>query len=192
MSDLPALAAWRHVESRQGFEVLFAQREEDAYRFEGFTTGLRDGEPWGIRYELVVDSGWATRTARIAGRTGSGTHEAVLEADGAGGWTVDGVPAPELAGCRDVDLEASAFTNALPVRRLGLDVGAGAEAPAAWVRAADLSVERLEQTYARVPDELPEGSRYAYEAPELGFTSRLVYDRFGLVVDYPGIAVRIA
>jgi hypothetical protein len=98
---------------------------------------------------------------------------------------------PELAGCRDVDLEASAFTNALPVNRLRLELGARAEAPAAWVRAADLSVERLEQTYARVPDERPDGSQYAYEAPELEFTARLVYDRFGLVVDYPGIAVRV-
>ena len=191
MSDLPALAAWRHVESRQGFEVLFAHRDGDTLRFEGYTTGLQDGEPWGIRYDLVVDPGWATRSARIAGRTRSGPHEVLLEADEAGGWTVDGVPAPGLAGCRDVDLEASAFTNALPVRRLRLEVGARAEAPAAWVRAADLRVERLEQTYARVPGDRAEGSEYDYAAPDLEFTARLVYDWFGLVLDYPSIAARV-
>ena len=32
--------------------------------------------------------------------------------------------------------------------------------------------------------------RYEYTAPAFGFTSRLSSDASGLVVDYPGIAVR--
>jgi hypothetical protein len=59
------------------------------------------------------------------------------------------------------------------------------------VRAPDLRVERLEQRYARLEDD-GEHSRYDYAAPDLGFTSELVYDEFGLVLDYPGIAVRVA
>ncbi len=54
-------------------------------------------------------------------------------------WRIDGRPSPHLDGCRDVDLESSALTNALPVHGLGLHVGQGAEAPAACVRALDLS-----------------------------------------------------
>ncbi|MGH3013412.1 MAG: putative glycolipid-binding domain-containing protein [Gaiellaceae bacterium] len=138
----------------------------------------------------MLDSGWTTRSAHVVGRSCSGAHEVRLEADGAGGWTIDGAPAPELAGCLDVDLEASAFTNTLPVNRLRLGVGERAEAPAAYVRAVDLRVERLEQRYARVEDD-GAGSRYDYEAPDLQFACRIVYDRFGLVLDYPGIAVRV-
>ncbi|MGH3058837.1 MAG: putative glycolipid-binding domain-containing protein [Gaiellaceae bacterium] len=190
MSDPPAAAACRHVDVREGFEVLFLRREHDGYRFEGHATGLEEGEAWGIRYELVLDSGWTTRSAHVVGRSCSGAHEVRLEADGAGGWTIDGAPAPELAGCLDVDLEASAFTNTLPVNRLRLGVGERAEAPAAYVRAVDLRVERLEQRYARVEDD-GAGSRYDYEAPDLQFACRIVYDRFGLVLDYPGIAVRV-
>jgi hypothetical protein len=52
-------------------------------------------------------------------------------------------------------------------------------------------VERLEQTYARLPDD-GEHARYEYVAPAFGFDAVLTYDRFGLVVDYPGIAVRVA
>jgi hypothetical protein len=57
------------------------------------------------------------------------------------------------------------------------------------VRAADLTVERLDQDYARIADE---GccQRYDYAAPAFGFTCRLRYDESGLVLDYPGIAVR--
>jgi uncharacterized protein len=190
VSDLPAAAACRHVDVREGFEVLFLRREHDGYRLEGHTTGLEEGEAWGIRYDLVLDSGWTTRSAHVVGRSSSGAHEVRLEADGAGGWTIDGDPAPELAGCLDVDLEASAFTNTLPVNRLRLGVGERAEAPAAYVRAVDLRVERLEQRYACVEHD-GAGSRYDYEAPDLQFARPIVYDRFGLVLDYPGIAVRV-
>ena len=65
-----------------------------------------------------------------------------------------------------------------------------APAPAAYVRAVGLAVQRLEQTYVRTPDE---GMRqcYDYSAPAFDFRCRLVYDETGLVLDYPGIAVRV-
>ena len=96
-----------------------------------------------------------------------------------------------LDGCVDVDLEASACTNALPVNRLALDVGRQAEAPAAWVRASGLRLERLEQTYTRLPDD-DARVRYDYAAPELEFRTTIAFDAFGLVLEYPGIAVRVA
>lgn len=55
------------------------------------------------------------------------------------GWTHRG------ARSLDVDLESSALTNALPVHRMGLGIEPAADAPAAYVRALDLSVDRLEQ-----------------------------------------------
>ena len=191
MVELPATAAWRHLDVRTGFEVLFLRREKDGYLFHGHATAVEDDEAWGVRYSLVVDGNWATCSAHVVGRSAFGTHEVRLEGDGTGGWRVDGRPAPQLAGCFDVDLESSAFTNALPAHRLGLRVGDEATAPAAYVRAPGLAVERLEQRYARLEDD-GEHSRYDYAAPDLDFTCVLVYDKFGLVLDYPGIAVRVA
>ncbi len=116
--------------------------------------------------------------------------EVRLERDLRGGWRVDGTDAPHLDGCADIDLEASVFTNAFPVHRLGLAVGQSADAPAAYVRAPELAVERLEQRYTRVEGDGRQ-SRYDYAAPSFGFRARLVYDEFGLVLEYPGIAVRV-
>ena len=81
------------------------------------------------------------------------------------------------------------MTNALPVHRMGLPIGARASAPAAYVRALDLGVERLDQDYARTADE---GGRQRYDYAGVSSASRaaLVYDESGLVLDYPGIAVR--
>jgi uncharacterized protein len=188
----PALrtAAWRHVEAREGFEVLFLAPRGDGWRLEGHATAVEDGEAWSIRYAVSVDDRWRTRSASISVRSAVGDGEVHLEADGTGGWRVDGVPAPELDGCLDVDLEASACTNALPVRRLGLAVGEASEAPAAYVRALGLGVQRLEQRYARLADD-GGCARYDYAAPAFDFEAILVYDEASLVVDYPGIAVRV-
>jgi hypothetical protein len=189
--DLPATAAWRHLDARAGYEVLFPRRENDGYRLDGYATAVEEGEVWSIHYALTLDTSWATRSAEIVGRSTKGAQELRLEGDGAGGWRIDGRAAPELAGCLDVDLEASACTNALPIRRLALDVGAQSDAPAVYVRASDLRVERLEQHYARLQD--AEGrARYEYAAPAFEYRGVLVYDEYGLILDYPGIAVRVA
>ena len=191
LSDLPAVAAWRHVVAHEGFEVLFPCREGDDYVFEGHAAGIEDGVPWAFRYEIRADAGWATRGARVWSRSAAGEHELRLVGSGAGSWTLDGLAAPELDGLVDVDLEGSAFTNAFPVNRLQLAVGESSEAPAVYVRVPDLRVERLEQEYARLPDD---GPRLRFEYASLAFDYRavLVYDEHGLVVDYPGIAVRAA
>lgn len=191
MVDVPASAAWRHLEARVGFEVVFLRREPDGYHVGGHSTAVEEGVAWGVRYALVVDESWRTHTAHVVSLSELGTREVRLEAEGKAGWRIDGRPAPHLDGCLDVDLEASAFTNALPVHRLGLDVGQRADAPAAYVRAPGLEVERLEQTYTRLPDE-ERRARYDYASPSFDYQDELVYDELGLVLDYPGIAVRVA
>ena len=190
MIDLPATAAWRHLGARDGSEVVFLSREPDGYRIEGHSAAVEEDEVWGVRYAITLDATWTTRSAHVAGQSALGSHEVRLECDGTGEWHVDGNPAPALAGCLDVDLEASAFTNAFPVHRLALEIGEKAEAPAAYIRASDLRIERLEQSYARLPDDGAR-SRYDYAAPRFDSRLELVYDAFGLVLDYPGLAVRV-
>jgi uncharacterized protein len=185
----PATACWLHREARSGFEVAYFRSQEDGWAVDGTTAAVEDTKTWIVTYSIRLDAGWATRSARIMARTAAGLRETFLEVDQTGRWLVDGDPAPYLDGCRDVDLESSAMTNALPVHRLGLAAGRQADAPAAYVRALDLSVGRLEQTYRRIADEGAR-QRYEYAAPAFDFTSCLVYDESGLVLDYPGVARR--
>lgn len=187
---LPAEAAWQHRGARSGFEVVFFRSRNGGLLIEGSTAAAEDGTPWIVEYAIELDGTGVTRTARVNGRSAAGPRSVVLEADGEGHWLVDGENAPRLDGCVDVDLESSAMTNALPVRRLLLAVAARAAAPAAYVGAVDLAVDRLEQVYLRAPDEGAR-QRYDYSAPAFDFRCRLAYDQSGLVVDYPGIAVRV-
>src|SRR5436305_1405704 len=137
---LPLSAAWRHRDARTGFEVAYFASDDDGWRIEGSTTAFEHGRIWDVDYAISLDGTWRTRRARVARRSAAGVRVTVLEADGNGSWLIDGESASHLDGCLDVDLESSAMTNALPVHRMSLAVGARAEAPAAYVRVADLAV----------------------------------------------------
>jgi len=187
----PPAAAWTHEDARAGFEVVYFQADNDGQLLIGCTTALQDGRTWIIDYKIRVDASWTTRSALITGSSTLGLRTVLLEHDGQGRWQLDGDPAQHLDGCFDVDLESSAMTNALPVHRLALPVGARAAAPAAYVRAEDLRVERLEQEYLRTASAQPQ-QHYDYKAPAFDFRCQLVYDQHGLVVRYPGIAARAA
>lgn len=181
-ASLPAFAAWRFVDAVQGFEVVYAEPG----RLRGHASAVEDGQAYAVRYEITLDERWRSREARVASDTVAGPRETVLVSDGEGRWRVDGEPAPQLDGLIDVDLEASACTNTLPIHRLALPPGEVTEAPAAYVRALDLSVSRLDQTYRRL-----DGRRYAYTS-EADFRAVLEFDAAGLIVEYPGIATRFA
>ncbi len=186
----PRRAAWRHREAREGFEVVFLSGAASEYVMDGHSAAVEGGDAWAVHYRIRTDLSWRTREAHVTGRSDGGEHDVTLRSDGGGRWEIDGTRAPDLDGCLDVDLESSVLTNAFPVHRLGLRIGEQAEAPAAYVRAADLSVERLEQRYVRLEDDAGR-ERYHYTAPSFEFECELVYDESGLLLDYPGIAVRI-
>jgi hypothetical protein len=86
---------------------------------------------------------------------------------------------------------ASACTNTIPIRRLGLEVGDSADAPAVYVRWLDLSVQRLQQEYHRLDDDKMR-LHLDYRAPRFDYAVRLVFDRSGLVLSYPSITSRAA
>ena len=188
-SGLPQSAAWRLVDAHDGFEVLFPLEDGDGLRLDGHATVLEEGVACTLRYSIRIDRDWTTRSAHVVARAASGWYERHIERGAGGSLTVDGAPAPELEGLDDVDLEGSAVTNALPVNRMRLDVGERADAPAAYVRLPDLRVVRLDQSYQRIED--GDRSRYEYEAPEFDAACVLAYDASGLVLEYPGIAVRV-
>ena len=142
---LPPSAAWAHRDARSGFEVVYFQALDDGHLLTGATTAVEDGQSWIVDYEIQVDVGWRTLSARVTGRSTTGARTRLLESDG--------------------------------------------QVRAAYVRALDLSVERLEQQYTRTADQHGH-QRYDYTAPAFDFSCQLVYDEAGLVLAYPGIAVR--
>ncbi|MFL5457847.1 MAG: putative glycolipid-binding domain-containing protein [Myxococcales bacterium] len=170
---------------------MFLHADDGGLRIDGATTAVEDGEAWVVQYAIGFGAAWSALSALVAGRSAAGVSQLSVAGDGAGHWELNGAAAPALDGCLDVDLESSALTNAVPVRRLRLAIGRQAEAPAVYVRAGDPHVERLEHRYVRLDDD-GDRQRYDYTARRFGFACELLCDSYGLLLDYPGIATRAA
>ncbi|HEX5502042.1 MAG TPA: putative glycolipid-binding domain-containing protein, partial [Thermomicrobiales bacterium] len=109
----------------------------------------------------------------------------------AGHWTAaDGATPPDLAGCLDVDIRVTPFTNTLPIRRLGLRPGESAELAVAYLALPALAVTRERQRYTCLAAG-PDGGLYRYESLPGGFRADLSVDADGLVLDYPGLFRRV-
>ena len=184
---LPPVGAWQLRGAYEGFEVVRFTPVAAGTVLDGTTLGVEEGVAWRIHYRIEVDAKWHVRVATVDDGDGARLE---LEADAAGSWLVDGEPRAELAGCLDLDLEASAVTNTLAVHRLGLALGERGESAAAYVRSNGLAVERLDQSYWRLPD--ADGRlAFDYDSPRFGYHDTLQFTPDGLVQDYPGIARRV-
>jgi uncharacterized protein len=160
--------------------------------------------PYRLDYELETDAGFVTSRLLVTSR-GEGWRRALeLRRATAGAWEVladeegeadlpsGGGDPTALEDAFDCDLGLSPVTNLMPVLRHGLLAGGGpVELIMAWVSVPDLSVR-------------PDGQRYSflragadhttlrYEATDGTFAADITVDRDGLVLDYPGIARRLA
>lgn len=147
--------------------------------------GDRGGAPYGLRYRLVCDAGWTTRSLDLETTDGRGLQ---LRADGAGTWTDgDGRALPGLDGAIDLDLAGSPFTNTLPIRRSALAAGEAAEFRMAYIPFDTFRPTIDEQRYRC----LEPGRLYRYEAVDRSFAADLSVDEDGLVTDYPGLFTRL-
>ncbi|MEU8227364.1 putative glycolipid-binding domain-containing protein [Kribbella sp. NPDC048915] len=182
---LPAAASWQHTGARVGFEVLFA----GAGRLRGRTAAREGDSTWSVGYDVLLAVDWTTRAVTATNSAIDGDRRVELTRSVDGRWTVDGAPRPDLDGCADVDFESSAVTNTLPVHRLPFVPGATFDVPAAFVRADELRVERLEQRYTLIRSD-EEQHVFRYQSATFDFECELTFDAAGLVLDYPGIATR--
>jgi hypothetical protein len=136
--------------------------------------------PCRLEYEIACDPHWLTRRCALRGYIGTTPVALDIVRNVRGEWTVDDASAQSLEGCDDIDLGFSPVTNLLPIRRLGLAVGATSAVRAAWVRFPELTLEVLEQTYTRLTDD-----RYLYESAGGAFRRELRVDDDGFVTEYP-------
>lgn len=188
---LPRTSVWRREDVSSGLSVTRLAHEGRGYRAEGSEVAFTPDTAWSVQFIVTVDGRWITREVDVAVVLPSGRLQLLFEADGGGGWHVEGADAPELDGCLDVDIAATPFTNTLPIRRLNLDVGEARDIRATWIDVPSLHYRVAEQRYTRL-DPLNGVTRYEYRALESGNSYRLTVDDEGIVVDYERFASRLA
>lgn len=183
--DWPRHVRWRPAEG-VGLEHVTLSETQQGYSAHGVAVGARGGAPYGLTWRVETDRGWNTTALWLMNTDGVSI---ALASDGAGNWradTAEGPRLPEFAGCIDVDIAATPFTNTLPIRRLGLDVGESARIRVLYVPVPSLEPQVVEQRYTRVAPRL-----WLYEGLFRGFQAELEVDADGIVLDYPETFLRI-
>lgn len=176
-------AAWDGV----GCEHLaLAARPAGPYAAGTIIALGEEGAPFHAQYAVQCDSEWRVRSASITVYD-LPARRLELHSDGQGNWHgADGAPLPALAGCIDIDISATPFTNTLPIRRLALETGASAAIRVVYIDMPALTAEATAQHYTRL-----ETHRYRFAALDGAFVAELPVDGDGLVRDYPGLFRRI-
>jgi uncharacterized protein len=176
---------WRRMDV-PGREEARVERTPAGWRLTGELDVEEPSLAARLGYAIECDSEWRTRSSVVEGEAGGDPISFALAADGAGGWTREGAPVPDLAGALDIDLGFTPATNMLPIRRLDLAVGESAPVRSAWLRFPELRLEPLEQVYTR---EAELSFRYHALVNGESFIARLDTDVFGRVVHYEGLWV---
>jgi hypothetical protein len=170
---------WRRLD-QPGHEAARLSPRGDGWQLTGTAVFASDGQPCRLDYVVVCGSDWKTHFGRVTGWLGDPSVEVEVAA-GAGEWQLNGIHCPEVSGCVDLDLNFSPSTNLLPIRRLGLSVGAEALARAAWLRFPSFALEPLDQLYRRTGE-----AAYRYESAGGTFVRDLRVNAAGFVTEYPG------
>jgi hypothetical protein len=169
--------SWRRSDEVRTDEHCTISVRDAGLSLVGTVLGADGGLPVRIEYRVLADGNGTTTAVHVRDYRGFGQRQLTLTRDAKGNWTVNGVAAPSLKGCVDVDLGCSPSTNTLPIRRLRLGIGRSQTIQAAWVRFPELTVEKTAQTYSR-PDE------FSYRYASGTFEAELVADEDGVVANY--------
>jgi uncharacterized protein len=160
--------------------------------------------PYRVDYELETRTGFVTARLRVISRGEGWRRELDLRRDQDGGWNIAadeegdvdlpraGGDAACFTGAHDCDLGLSPVTNMMPILRHGLlSGGRPIELTMAWVAVPALAVQPDGQRYRHLRS-AADHHVIRYEAVDGSFAADITVDGDAVVVDYPGIARRLA
>ncbi len=176
---------WRPLDEI-GLEHLLLERDGDGLHPDGAILQTKAGQPFRARYRIEAVPDWSMRACDFVMEVPR--RLLLLRVDAEGRWRDEarGKDLPDLAGCREVDIQVSPFTNSLAIGRLRLSPGESRDILAAYITVPELTLAAAPQRYTCLaPD------RYRYEGLDTGFSADLPIDADGLVLDYPGLFRRV-
>jgi uncharacterized protein len=167
-----------------GLEHLHLFEQNGEIIADSLLIAVEEDRVFRAHYTIRCDTSWCVHSValELPDHPSSQLH---LLADGKGQWhTADGTPLPSLAGCIDVDITVTPFTNTLPIRRLHLTPGQATEITVVYFSLPKLQFQPVRQRYTCLSTNA-RGNMYRYEGLDSGFTTELQADHDGLILDYP-------
>ena len=177
-----ATILWRRLDA-PGHDACRLDWSGAGWRLEGTAVFRHAGGPAQLAYYVVCDATWRPQQGHVQGWLGAESVELNVVRTQARKWTLNGLVVPGVGDCIDLDFGFTPATNVLQLRRLALEVGQAADAPAAWLSGLSAgTLELLPQRYERRA-----AATYWYEAPSVGYAALLDVDPNGFILRYPGL-----
>lgn len=171
---------WRRLDA-PGHDACRLERSDAAWQLDGAAVFRHDdGAVAQLHYRVRCDAHWHTQWGTVRGWLGGAGIDLSIVRTAQGVWAINEEPLPELSHCIDLDFGFTPATNLLALRRLHLEDGQAADAPAAWLDVGERSLGLLEQRYAR-----RSAATCWYEAPRFGYAALLELTADGFVSRYP-------
>lgn len=148
-----------------------------------------------VRYEIVCDRDWKTRSVRISQQVSEQENRYIeLGVNEDQIWrkqserpsSYSSTVIEFASGLYDIDLQITPATNSLPINRCSLKKGDSQQIQVLLIGFPGLTLEQQEQRYSNINDKL-----YWFEIPSTGFEKRLLVDEFGLVINYDSLWHRL-
>jgi uncharacterized protein len=170
-----------------GFESLHLEELEDGFYADSIVLGTDNGVGFRLHYRIYMDANWQPESLRIGDVYGHSEYR--LNRDANNVWSRGDVlfddDERDFAGCTDLDLSCTPFTNTLPIRRLNLEIGQSAEIQVLYVNCPEIRFETTRQRYERLSE-----LEYRFTSLDVDFTAVITVDADGLVTDYPELFER--
>jgi uncharacterized protein len=186
------MLVWQ-VEETAGFDAAWVTKNGVSLQATGRAVGQLP-EPYWLTYRLETDEQGATSRVIIDAETRDGRRRLDLQRrpDVLGSnasWTVDGDERPDLADAWDCDIACCPLTNTMPILRHELHTKSGEyDFVMAFIEVPSLRVVASRQTYTHLGID---GDLASIRYRSGSFSSDLVIDADGFVVDYPSLGHRM-
>jgi hypothetical protein len=172
---------WRRLDT-PGHDACRLEESDAGWQLDGGAAFRHEGGPARLAYHVACDRAWRIQHGHVRGWLGPQPVDISVARTAAGAWTLNGLVVPGLERCVDLDFGFTPATNLVPLRRLALAEGQGADAPAAWLDVSAGTLEVLPQRYERRAE-----TTYWYEAPSVGYADLLEVTPIGFIRRYPGL-----
>ena len=177
---------WRGREY-YSLENCLANIKADGITVNSTIIGYYEEKIYRAEYIIKTNKLWETIYFEINSWHDNKTQLLKFNGDGKGNWTSNGETADEFAGCIDVDIPLTPFTNTLPIKRLNLSKGQSQEIKVIYCDILAENVKAVSQKHTCISDTF-----YDYENVPNDFEATIQVDNLGFVVNYPSLFVRKA
>ncbi|MEJ5105718.1 putative glycolipid-binding domain-containing protein [Chryseobacterium sp. MYb328] len=170
----------------QSLEYFNLTEDDKNFIVESRIIGSYEGKMYTVDYQLIIDLNWNILEFIIESEVNTVKNKLTgrkLQDE----WEINNVINPDFKGFPFIDISLTPFTNTLPINNLQWAENDSQEIKVIYIDILNNLIKPVTQQYTKI-----DKHTYHYDNLQTDFKADIVVDENGLVVNYPGLFVKIA